>query len=463
MSTSSSLRFRLMAANILTKQVVILLAGVLLLASFNRLMYRQASEELDAVLTELASNLVRDANGAISLQTGIADHRYHELHSGWYWQVASGGAELKSKSLAQTSLSQLPIDPAEVLTADSPTQSLEAAGPASQSLYLRSRAVLIASGDSTSQGQRAVLIVGRDVAPLAERSRTFRNHLILALGGLAALLLTSAWFQIKTALRSAETLRLALERIRLGIDRRIGADFPNELQPLISEANRLLDAQDAAIEKARARAGDLAHGLRTPLTAVGVLAERLHLKGEFEISDDIIEQVETASRHIDRELARTRVAAEHRNGFRTNFESVATRVLSTMEKLPRGDDIHWTLEAGENISMAVDETDSIEILGSLLDNSRKWARANVGLRAEARTNAIEISVEDDGPGVADEGYDLVLRRGVRLDESSAGTGLGLTIVKDIVEAYGGSIDLYRANLGGLGVRLSLPRAIEQFH
>ncbi len=460
-----------MAANILTKQAVILLAGVFLLASFNQLMYRQAAEELDVVLTELASHLVRDANGTVSIKAAVADPRYDALQSGWYWQITGSGTVLQSKSLAQTSLAQLPIDPAQVPPADGVTHSFEAAGPASQSLYLRSRTARIDGTDSGSRsgtsgdsmGQKVVLTVGRDVAGLAERSRAFRNHLILALGGLAALLLTSAWFQIKTALRSAETLRLALERIRLGIDRRIGTGFPNELFPLINEANRLLDAQDAAIEKARARAGDLAHGLKTPLTAVGVLAERLHLQGEHAISNDIIEQVETASRHIDRELARTRVAAEHRNGFRTNFETVATRVLSTMEKLPRGEDIHWRLDPGENIRLAVDEMDSMEILGSLLDNSRKWARSNVGLRAEARQNVIEISVEDDGPGVADEGYDLVLRRGVRLDESSAGTGLGLTIVKDIVEAYGGSIDLYRANLGGLGVRLSLPRAAEQLH
>ena len=461
MSTSSSLRFRLMAANILTKQVVILLAGVFLLASFNRLMYRQADEELDAVLTELASNLVAGADGTISLKTGVGDHRYNALQSGWYWQVSGSGANLKS--LKSASLGQSQIDPADAPRTNELPQSFKTAGPASQSLYLRSRAVLIAGADSGSQGQRVVLIVGRDVANFADQSRTFRNHLIVALGGLAALLLTSAWFQIKTALRSAETLRHALERIRLGVDRRISTAFPNELQPLISEANRLIDAQDAAIEKARARAGDLAHGLRTPLTAVGVLAERLHQQGELEISNDILEQVDTASRHIDRELARTRIAVEHRTGFRTNFESVAHRVLSTMEKLPRGDGIHWTLDAGDDISMAVDEMDSIEILGSLLDNSRKWARSNVGLRAEARKNAIEISVEDDGPGVASEGYDQVLRRGVRLDESSAGTGLGLTIVKDIVEAYGGSINLYRANLGGLGVRLSLPRAAEQLH
>lgn len=457
-----------MAANILTKQVVILLAGVFLLASFNRLMYRQADEELDAVLAELSAGLLTDANGAVSLKAAVGDHRYNTLQSGWYWQVTASGVDLKSTSLGQGSLGpeslrQTLIDQAGAPLTNELPQSFEAAGPASQSLYLRSRTLQIAGTDGTSQDRKAVLIVGRDVANLAERARTFRNHLILALGSLAALLLTSAWFQIKTALKSAETLRHALERIRLGIDRRISTAFPNELQPLISEANRLLDAQDAAIEKARARAGDLAHGLRTPLTAVGVLAERLHLKGELEISGDIFEQVDTASRHIDRELARTRIAVEHRNGFRTNFETVAHRVLSTMVKLPRGDGIHWTLDAGDDISIAVDEMDSIEILGSLLDNSRKWARSNVGLRAEARKNAIEISVEDDGPGVASEGYDQVLRRGVRLDESSAGTGLGLTIVKDIVEAYGGSIDLYRADLGGLGVRLRLPRAAEQLH
>lgn len=458
MSARTSLRFRLMASNILTKQVVILLAGLFLLEAFNRLIYRQAGGELDAVVNELAASIEQDANGRITMPSGLTDARFRQPFSGWYWQVTNGTTLLKSMSLGDAKIT-LPQDrPVGPLI-----QNFETKGPADQQLYVSARSVVPKGPVSGAPAAQAVVTVGRDTAGLASLAREFRNDLILTLGGIAALLLTSAWFQMKIGLRAAETLRTAIERVRMGLDRRLGTGFPDELQLLIAEANSLLDSQDAAIAKARARAGDLAHGLKTPLTAVGMLAERLRDDGEFEISEAILEQVDSARRHIERELARTRIAAEHRSGFQTDFHTVAHRVVRTMEKLPRGDEICWRLDSGTAINMAIDETDFVEILGNLLDNSRKWARSNVGLRALYQAHAVEIMIEDDGPGVAVDGYDYVLRRGKRLDESSPGTGLGLTIVKDIVEAYGGSIDLYRAHLGGLGVRLTLPRAAGKLH
>jgi signal transduction histidine kinase len=457
-SARTSLRFKLMASNILTKQVVILLAGVFLMSAFNKLMSQQAAAELDAVLDQLASRLAVDGGGAVILRGELADARFEKQHSGWYWQVTGKRAALNSASLGAAM-----IAPAAAVTADDPLLAFEADGPASQKLFVKSRNVELASADGGARSSQVTILAGRDKAVLTTLSESFRNSVIAALGGIAALLLTSAWFQMKIGLKSAEKLRRAIERIRLGEERRLADDFPDELQPLISEANRLLDSQDAAISKARSRAGDLAHGLKTPLTAVGMMAERLREAGEFDISRDIVEQIETASRHINRELARTRIAVEHRAGFKTDFEIVANRVIGTMEKLPRGDGIHWTLDAERGIDLAVEEADSIEILGNLLDNSRKWARSYVGLKAHARPGSIEIMVEDDGPGVAEDGHDQVLRRGVRLDESSPGSGLGLTIVKDIVEAYGGTIDLYRAGLGGLGVRLTLPCTVKSLH
>jgi signal transduction histidine kinase len=462
MSARSSLRFRLMAANILTKQVVIIIAGVFLLAAFDRLIYRQTAGELDAVVDQLASNLVTVSGGKVALNQQLADPRFRDNHSGWYWQVAGNGSVLKSPSLGATDLlGTAGIPPPDGAFSDAGALSFQSIGPAGQDLTIRAHKVTLANSASGADGGGVVVLVGRNTADLAKLAREFRNDLIFALGSIAGLLLISAWFQMKLALKSAETLRLAIQRIRLGLDRRIGPGFPDELQPLISEANRLLEYQDGAIAKARARAGDLAHGLKTPLTAIGMLAERLRQDGEHSIAHGIVEQIENASRHIDRELARTRIAVEHGSGFNTNFGRVAGRVLSTMEKLPRGDDVDWILDAETGTCIAVDEADSVEILGNLLDNARKWARSTVSVRAKTIPEAIEIRVEDDGPGVAEDGHDQVLRRGVRLDESSPGTGLGLTIVKDVVEAYGGTIGLYRAELGGLGVRLCLPGATGQ--
>ena len=69
---------------------------------------------------------------------------------------------------------------------------------------------------------------------------------------------------------------------------------------------------------------------------------------------------------------------------------------------------------------------------------------------------VEITVDDDGSGLADDMREAVLQRGVRADEAAPGSGLGLAIVRDLAEVYGGSISLEASPLGGLRARLRLP-------
>jgi signal transduction histidine kinase len=76
-----------------------------------------------------------------------------------------------------------------------------------------------------------------------------------------------------------------------------------------------------------------------------------------------------------------------------------------------------------------------ELSGNLIDNAFKWARSQVRVSANRRRDHVELTVEDDGPGVPEEERDTVLRAGARLDEAVPGTGLGLAICSDIAEAY----------------------------
>jgi signal transduction histidine kinase len=136
---------------------------------------------------------------------------------------------------------------------------------------------------------------------------------------------------------------------------------------------------------------------------------------------------------------------------------LATRLLRTMERLPRGDRLAWRLDCAPDFAAPVEEVDLAEILGNLLDNARKWARSEVTVAANSAAGGVELAIEDDGPGVSEPDRALVMRRGARLDESVPGSGLGLNIARAVVEAYGGMMALERSARGGLLVRLRFPR------
>ncbi|MNZ90993.1 Virulence sensor histidine kinase PhoQ [compost metagenome] len=99
----------------------------------------------------------------------------------------------------------------------------------------------------------------------------------------------------------------------------------------------------------------------------------------------------------------------------------------------------------------------LELLGNLLDNACKWAESQVILTIRAGEDGYSLMVDDDGPGIAEDKRNGVLSRGARLDEQVAGHGLGLGIVRDIVEAWDGRLSLQDSPLGGLRVRIDLPQ------
>jgi signal transduction histidine kinase len=158
---------------------------------------------------------------------------------------------------------------------------------------------------------------------------------------------------------------------------------------------------------------------------------------------------------VERELARSRIAAGTLTK-RTLLEPTVLGLVKTISRLPRGDSIEWRVNSPPGLSAAVDEVDLAEILGNLLDNARKWTQSVVAIKMERKGHEVEVLVEDDGAGIPKRDRPRVLNRGIRLDERVPGSGLGLTIAKDIVEAYNGKLDLDRSDFGGLRVSLVLP-------
>ena len=270
-------------------------------------------------------------------------------------------------------------------------------------------------------------------------------------------LMVAGFGGLRNGLKPFRYLRERLGAVRSGTDRRVSGEYPTEVQPLIDDLNALLEDRERAVRRAIATAGDLAHGLKTPLAILLQEAEQLRASGNTELAESISQQAERMRRHVEYHLARARAAASGASPTaRCPAAECAQGLVRTLGKLYAGRGLEFRVDISADLVMRVEREDFEEMLGNLLDNASKWGRARVLVAGSCHLGVALIAVEDDGPGIAAPLRTVVLQRGVRADEAAPGSGLGLAIVRDLAEAYGGSITLVDAAGGGLRAELRLP-------
>ena len=268
--------------------------------------------------------------------------------------------------------------------------------------------------------------------------------------------------QLRRGLSPFDELRSRLAAVRTGEARQVEGTYPSEVAPLISDLNALLDERERRVARAVAQAGDLAHGLKTPLAVLAQEAARVSAAGQTELAEAITEQVERMRRQMDYHLTRARAAASGATpGTRGRVKESADALARTLLKLHAERGLRLDVIVPQDHVVRARREDLDEMLGNLLDNACTWAKSRVSLVSSVDGGFIVLTVDDDGPGIPAEMREAVLQRGVRADEAAAGSGFGLAIVRDLAELYGGSIVLDEAPLGGARARLALPDASAQ--
>jgi signal transduction histidine kinase len=446
----TSLRLRLVLAATASIVAALTLAGLALIVLFERHIERRIDDELGNHMRQLVAAIEVADNGALDVSTGLADPRFEQPLSGLYWQVERRDASSRrSRSLWDQ---QLSLPPAPLTLGASRQVPLH--GPGGVPLVGLQRVIEITNTGKVHVARLAVAINRAEVdRPVA----LFRRELGWSLSLLALFLTAGAWAQIAVGLRPLSQLRRLLRRVRTGEDRRLTTSIATEVQPLVDEVNALLDSQERSIARARTRAADLAHGLKTPLTILGTIAGEQRAAGQTGPASEISAQVATMQHHIDRELVRARIASVGRPTplvLRPEIE----RLVAAMRRMPRGDALQWMIDVPPDVAIAWDRADCAELLGTLLDNARKWATARVRISWTSGRSG-ELRIEDDGPGVPVGKIPEILTRGGRLDETREGSGFGLAIAGEIVEAYGAGMTVETSSMGGLAIvigSLSLP-------
>jgi len=264
--------------------------------------------------------------------------------------------------------------------------------------------------------------------------------------------------QLRRGMAPFNQLRERLVAVRDGRTRRVEGAYPSEIQPLIEDLNALLDDRERRVTRAIAKAGDLAHGLKTPLAVLSQEGERAAAAGQHELAATIGQQVTRMRRQIEYHLAHARAAASGGTAgtARCTVKESADGLARTLLRLHADRGLTILIDVSADQHVRVQREDLDEMLGNLLDNACKWAKSRVQLSSTMLESSVTILVDDDGGGLDPSMREAVLLRGVRADEAAPGSGLGLAIVRDLAELYGGSISLEQSPEGGVRARLTLP-------
>ena len=371
---------------------------------------------------------------------------FNRFRSGWYWQVFPSDPPLRSWSLSGATLTR------PTLRQDWPWDlfrkpaAADGVGPDGEPLRLRA--------ETRQLGLRTAVIVA--AAPRAAANGPI-NRALLALGtSLAVLalgLIGAIVLQVRLGLRPLDRLKAALGEVRSGRRDRLPDDQPAEIAPLVSELNSLLLENANRLSRARRSVANLAHGLRTPLSALAAALDEpgRDPDGSFRSLTALMD------RQIRHHLRRARAAAaggasRDRTPLRPRIDDLAAALRKIHAEKP----VVFERAFDDDVAVACDAQDVDEMLGNLLDNAFKWARSRVRASSTIAEGGVTISIEDDGPGVPPEKAAEALSPGQRLDETAPGYGFGLTIARELSELYGGRLDLGATSLGGLKVSLTLP-------
>jgi len=439
-----SLRLRLLAAAAVWVGIALLLAG-LVFDQLLRSQFQQLIEaRLDAEMLGIMAAVEFDETGTIILLREPAEPAFERVGSGWYWQVSDEDTSLlSSRSLRAASLdwpAAVPgqgIGSARAVTADR------------RELLVRWR-MFSAPGDA----RQLLIQVTAPLDLLSGEMQRIRVPLMIALLVLGGGLLLAVWLQISFGLKPLAEVRSQLAAVRAGESDRIAPAPVTEIAPLTAEINALIAHGEGAIQHARTHVGNLAHSLKTPLAAILNHVRASSDPGVRQLEQELLRMQQLTELHLRRAQLAGGPAPLSPG---TAVAPVAREMAALLQRVHQERGIKVQLDVAEELRFPGEAADLQELLGNLLDNALKWAYSEVRLTAVNTADGIALSVEDDGPGMAASEFSKVTARGVRLDEQVAGHGLGLAIIQDLCQLYGGQLSLKPGRMGGLCATIQVPR------
>ncbi|WP_193161130.1 ATP-binding protein [Microbulbifer hainanensis] len=377
----------------------------------------------------------------------LPEQRFNQPDSGLIGAVTDSRGRVIWRSGSALAISQLPSHP---LPQGHKVFS-EVSLPGQEDRYLSFRQGVAWGLDNEEQYTFMVL---EDAAPLRAQVEQFRSTLWRWLGIGALMLVLAQWLVLRWGLAPLASVARSLKKMQQGGSDKLQGDFPRELKPLTDNLNLLIENERRQREKTRHTLADLAHSLKTPLAVL----KGLNFSRDSRVAyENLIEQVQRMDSIISYQLQRA-VTSSPKSILRgVPVAPLARKILDALEKVYRDKPADVLLECAEDTLFYGDEGDLMELLGNLLDNGYKYGGGELQVRIRNGENErkLDISVADNGPGIDADQWRQVTQRGVRADEQQVGQGIGLAVVLDIVESYGGEINVSPSPLGGAEISVTI--------
>ena len=453
----SSLARRLVLLALVWSVGALVITAVLLAFLFRQAAVGRLDETLnDLNKNNLAYSTVEDGQ---VFAPPFTDDRALRVFSGRYWEIAEPTADGKvvpinrnlSHSLFDTVIPTPPDLVGRLKANPGKRIGYDASGPEDQKLRVRAEQHLL-----TGRKTPVIFMAAEDRSSVDREVSQFVVATAAVFVVLGAGLILAIVVQVRVGLRPLFDLRSEVAAVRRGKAQRLAETYPSELMPLAQELNALVEHNQQVVDRQRTHVGNLAHALKTPISVMITEAEQR----PGPLAEVVARQADAMQKQVDHHLRRARAAARTQGqGERVSVAEVLDELSRTLGRIYRDKGVEIDWDADEDLYFQGERQDILEIAGNAVENACKWCRSRVRIRADAAgPERLELMVEDDGPGLPPERREEVLKRGTRLDETSPGSGLGLSIIDELARAYDGSLTLSDSVMGGLCLRADLPRA-----
>ena len=458
---SGSLVWRLVRSAALWAVPALLVAALSLILFYRASTYRIFDDPLVNTISSLIAYVdAGDGEDKLVLTREPTDPSYQRALSGRYWLIGelqeNGRLEpiISSPSLYGATLTLPAVDALKIRAQSGDVVRSSALGPDNEPLRLAGQSVIFPSMDTP-----VVILVAADRRPATKAVRQF-SFLALSLMTIIGLGVSAAIFtQVRMGLRPLFALSERVADVRQGRASSVEGVYPTEIKPLADELNILIGHNKEVVDYARTHVGNLAHALKTPLAVLVNETDHKHTK----FAKLVARQSEEMSRQVDHHLRRARAAVRGQSiGEKTLVIDIVSSLARTLPRIYRDKDLDIQIFIPKGLNFRGEKRDLEEMVGNLMDNACKWTKSEIYVRADPanRDGHMKLTIDDDGPGLEPNEYETVLKRGLRLDETTPGSGFGLSIVNDLARAYKGSLQLDESPLGGLRAVLILPSISE---
>lgn len=437
-----SIRSRLLFGAFILIPLMLFVAGFTLTSTFSEHKEKQFQEKLQTNLQQLVSSLHVNHNKVV-MDTKLSDPYFSQPYSGLYWQVSQNDVPLfRSVSLSEDALKLLNEVPE-----DGGNYGFIIPGPQHQTLRVLEQRIKLGSS-------KIIVAVAGDHREVEESVHQYSTTIALIFYILGVGMFMIVTFQVWGGLLPLHILQQKLIDVRSGKLSKIDSQFPTEVQPLVDELNALITNNAEVLKRSRMEAGNLVHALKTPLAVISAV---INDEKNSEMREKLYSQLTKIQHQIDYTLVHASAAMSadviHAH---CKVNQKVDDIIHALKTLYKEKHIRITSHLKPNLHIKVEEQDFEEIFGNVMDNACKWTKSEIKLSFVAQNGWLNILVDDNGPGLSASKREIVFKRGQRLDDSVPGFGLGLSIVRSLVESYRGKVALEDSPIGGLRVNLLLP-------